>query len=253
MKIFSILGTPLTATTYGELAQFLVSQKAQSGSYAVDFANTHVVTLRRHDVAFQHLTESIDLIVPDGMPLVWAMNWKGAGLKDRIYGPTFTRKFLAACPVGMTHYLVGGTEECGRRFRERMLELNPTLNFVGGYHGMCSADGVLQDDEVVIEELREKRPDFIWVGLGTPKQYGWINRIKPKLNHGVLLAVGFAFDVNAGMKEDTPLWMQRAGLGWLHRMASEPERLFGRYLKWNSLFILYILLELINFKKLKNS
>ena len=84
------------------------------------------------------------------------------------------------------------------------------------------------------------RPDFIWVGLGTPKQYGWINRIKPKLDHGVMLAVGFAFDVNAGMKPDAPAWMQRAGLTWVFRLCSEPRRLASRYFRWNSLFLWYL-------------
>ena len=241
-----ILGTPLLATTSDDLGERLVSH-ARHGTtpLAVDFANTHVVTMRRHDWEFARLTESIDLVVPDGMPLVWAMNWKGAGLKDRIYGPTFTRKFLESCPSGLTHYLVGGSEECGQKFRERMMALNPSLNFVGSYHGKCSREGMLQNDEAVLEELREKRPDFMWVGLGAPKQYGWIHRVKPKLNHGVLLAVGFAFDVNAGMKPDAPAWMQSLGLTWLYRMANEPRRLVGRYLKWNSLFLWYSALDVL--------
>jgi hypothetical protein len=122
-----------------------------------------------------------------------------------------------------------------------MMALNPALEFIGGYHGKCSPEGHLEEDDAVLEEIRAIRPDFIWVGLGTPKQYGWINRIKPKLDHGVMLAVGFAFDVNAGMKSDAPAWMQRCGLTWFYRMASEPERLLGRYLKWNTLFLVYAL------------
>ena len=236
-----VLGVPLMKTTYEELSSTLTGLVSKSEAcIAVDFANTHVVTMRRHNPGFSRLAECIDLTVPDGMPLVWAMNRKGAGLKDRVYGPTFTRKFLASCPAGATHYLVGGSEECGRRFRERMTALNPTLRFVGGYHGKCSVDGLLEDDDAVIGELRAKRPDFVWVGLGTPKQYAWICRAKPRLDHGVMLAVGFAFDVNAGMKPDAPLWMQRAGLTWLYRMGSEPRRLVGRYLKWNTLFLRYL-------------
>jgi N-acetylglucosaminyldiphosphoundecaprenol N-acetyl-beta-D-mannosaminyltransferase len=181
----------------------------------------------------------MDLTAPDGMPLVWVMNANGADLKDRVYGPTFTRRFLASCTPGKTHYLIGGSEECGRKFRERMLGLNPTLQFLGSYHGPCSPDGLLEDQGKVLSEILEKRPDFIWVGLGTPKQYAWINRIKHRLDHGVLLAVGFAFDVNAGTKTDAPLWMQGIGLTWMHRLASEPRRLAGRYLKWNSLFLFY--------------
>jgi N-acetylglucosaminyldiphosphoundecaprenol N-acetyl-beta-D-mannosaminyltransferase len=243
-SIFSVLGTDLLATDNKGLAKLLIEAAGSCKEVlAVDFANTHIVTMRWHDPDFESLAERIDLTVPDGMPLVWAMNRKGAGLTDRVYGPTFTREFLTSCPEGMTHYLVGGSEECGRRFRERMLALNPSLNFIGGYHGPCSPEGILEDDAAVLAEIQEKKPDFIWVGLGTPKQYGWIARIKPELDHGVMLAVGFAFDVNAGMKPDAPAWMQRAGLTWLYRMGSEPRRLIGRYLKWNSLFLAYSLLD----------
>jgi N-acetylglucosaminyldiphosphoundecaprenol N-acetyl-beta-D-mannosaminyltransferase len=242
--IVPVLETGLLATTYEGLSRRLHEKlRDGEGALAIDFANTHIVTMRRHEPGFAILSKCIDITVPDGMPLVWAMNRKGAGLKDRVYGPTFTREFLASCPDGVTHYLVGGSEECGRRFRERMMELNPSLNFIGGTHGHCTPDGILDDDEAVLKEIREKKPDFIWVGLGTPKQYGWIARIKPELDHGVMLAVGFAFDVNAGMKPDAPAWMQRAGLTWLYRMGSEPRRLIGRYLKWNSLFIWYSLKE----------
>jgi len=249
LRTVPVLGTKLAATSYRELSQKLIEFSCSSdGPLAVDFANTHVVTLRRHDSKFALLTECQDIIAPDGMPLVWVMNSRCAGLTDRVYGPTFTRKFLESCPASLTHYLVGGSVECGKKFRERMLLLNPGLQFVGSYHGRSDADGVLEDDEAVLKDILEKRPDFIWVGLGTPKQYGWMNRIKPKLNHGILLAVGFAFDVNAGTKPDTPAWMQRLGLGWLHRMASEPRRLLWRYVKYNSLFLWYLLLEELGVK-----
>ena len=243
-KTIRVLGTDLLATTYLGLSELLVNEARQAKRpFVINFANTQIVTMRKHDADFALLTESVDITVPDGMPLVWAMNAKNAGLEDRVYGPTFTREFMASCPGELTHYLVGGSEECGSRFRERMLKRNPLLNFVGGYHGECSVEGLLKDDESVLRELREKKPDFIWVGLGTPKQYGWIHRIKPLLEHGVMLAVGFALDVNAGMKPDAPLWMQGIGMTWLYRMATEPERLAGRYLKWNTLFLRYWALE----------
>ena len=249
-----VFGTGLLATTYRELSELLMNEVWQAKRpIVVDFANTQIVTMRRHDPQFACLTKSVDITVPDGMPLVWAMNTKGAKLKDRVYGPTFTREFLATCPPETSHYLVGGSEECGRRFCKRMKQLNPTLEFVGGYHGPCSTDGILGEDEQVLAEIREKRPDFIWVGLGTPKQYGWINRIKPHLDHGVMLAVGFAFDVNAGMKSDAPLWMQRIGMTWIYRMASEPQRLMPRYLKWNTLFLMYLLGDSLTGRKSRHS
>ena len=254
LVITPVLGTGLLATTYQGLSRRLLEMLGDGeGTLAVDFANTHIVTMRRHDPEFALLSKCIDITVPDGMPLVWSMNRKGAGLKDRVYGPTFTREFLTSCPEGVTHYLGGGSDECGRLFRKRMMALNPSLNFIGGNHGLCSAEGILEDDEAVLMEIRKKRPDFIWVGLGTPKQYGWINRLKPKLDHGVMLAVGFAFDVNAGMKPDAPAWMQSSGLTWLYRMASEPKRLVGRYLKWNTLFLFYVFMDMLGLMKNRRS
>ena len=92
-----------------------------------------------------------------------------------------------------------------------------------------------------MEEINRLSPDFIWVGLGTPKQQEWISRNRPMLKRGVLLAVGFAFDVNAGTKRDAPPWMQRTGTTWLFRLVQEPRRLAPRYLRYNSLFVFYLL------------
>jgi N-acetylglucosaminyldiphosphoundecaprenol N-acetyl-beta-D-mannosaminyltransferase len=89
-------------------------------------------------------------------------------------------------------------------------------------------------------------PDFVWVGLGTPKQYRWVKRNKHLLRRGVILTVGFAFDVNAGTKPDAPLWMQRMGLTWIFRLFSEPRRLIGRYLRYNTLFVCYLFFDAVS-------
>ncbi len=96
------------------------------------------------------------------------------------------------------------------------------------------------EEESILDEIKRLDPDFIWVGLGTPKQQDWIYRYKSRLQRGVIFAVGFAFDVNAGTKKDAPAWMQRLGLTWLFRIVSEPRRLLGRYLKYNTLFLFYL-------------
>ena len=93
----------------------------------------------------------------------------------------------------------------------------------------------------IFQKIITSRPDFIWIGLGTPKQQELLQRLKPLLPSGILLAVGFAFDVNAGTKTDAPAWMQRTGLTWAYRLATEPRRLAARYLKWNTLFLYYLL------------
>ena len=206
---------------------------------AIEFANTQIVTKRRHEPEFRDLTSTYDGFAPDGMPLIWCLNRAGARLRDRVYGPTFMRKFLEGAPKDSTHYLLGGSEICGAKLRETFQALNPGLRFAGAFHGQCHPDGRLEGaaEEEVIAEINRLSPDFIWVGFGTPKQQGWVKRHKALIHRGVILTVGFAFDVNAGMKRDAPLWMQRLGLTWVHRMASEPRRLASRYLKYNFLFL----------------
>ncbi len=241
-RAIAVLGTPLLVTDYAGLGRACRGWTRMATPVALDFANTQVVVMRRHEAAFREMTSAYDGFPPDGMPLIWCLNRAGSGLTDRVYGPTFMRKFLEAVPGEFTHYLLGGSEECGRRLRERFTRANPGLRFVGSFHGRCTADGQLEpgDEAAVLAEINRLSPDFIWVGFGTPKQQAWVHRYKSQVRRGVILTVGFGFDVNAGLKPDQPRWMQRLGLGWLFRLLSEPRRLLGRYLKYNGLFLWYL-------------
>lgn len=238
------LGTPLTVTDHPGAMALCRHLAAGPTPAAVEFCNTQIVTMRRSDSEYRETSRCFDRFIPDSTPLLWLLNRAGAGLKDRVYGPAFFRHALTHSPADLTHYLLGGSEACGRALAERFTALNPGLRIVGSFHGRCDAGGFLgADDARVLGDLRRLRPDFVWVGLGTPKQQRWIARVKPLLEHGVLLSVGQAFDVNAGLRPDAPDWMQRCGLTWLHRLASEPRRLAGRYLKHNSQFLAYLLAD----------
>ena len=245
MRTIDFLGTPLLITDYDGLAADCLRWAREPRCRALDFANTQIVTLRRHDPAFRELTEAFDYFPPDGMPLVWCLNRAGAELRDRVYGPAFMRKFLASVPTHFTHYLLGGSEECGTRLQRLFEQLNPGLKFIGAFHGKCHLNGRLEGkaEPELIAELQRLSPDFIWVGFGTPKQQAWVRQHKHLLSRGVILTVGFAFDVNAGMKPDAPPWMQLCGLTWLYRLYSEPRRLGPRYLKYNFLFLYYLVQE----------
>ena len=232
----AVLGTPLQATTYKDLTALLQQRARENGPFSVDFSNTHIVTLRRHDKTFQQLTEQFDLFIPDGMPLIWCLNACGAGLRDRVYGPTFMRECVLNSPAPFTHYFLGGSEECLKKMKAAFLQKNSQVHVVGSHNGYFSSE----KSAAIVDEINRLAPDFIWVGLGTPKQQEWIQQNKKRITRGIILAVGFAFDVNAGTKLDAPPWMQRLGLTWLFRIASEPRRLAGRYLKYNSLFLAYL-------------
>jgi N-acetylglucosaminyldiphosphoundecaprenol N-acetyl-beta-D-mannosaminyltransferase len=237
MQPFDVLGTPLQATSYAEFTAHCQELAKREGASAVDLTNTHIVTLRRHDPHFREITSRFDYFVPDATPLIWCLNRQGAGLRDRVYGPKFMAHCIEASPKPFTHYLLGGSAECVARLRERFTRANPDVQIVGARDGYFGAG----DEPGIVGEINRLSPDFIWIGLGTPKQQDWIYRHKASIRRGVLLAVGFAFDVNARTKKDAPAWMQRRGLTWLFRAITEPRRLALRYVRYNSLFLFYLL------------
>jgi N-acetylglucosaminyldiphosphoundecaprenol N-acetyl-beta-D-mannosaminyltransferase len=241
MKVIDVLGTPLAATTYDELTAHCQELARTGTTWAIDLTNTQIVTMRRHEPGFREITSRFDLFVPDGMPLIWALNRRGANLTDRVYGPKFMRHCMLRSPAPFTHYLLGASSECLGKLQQRLNAEQPGLQIVGSRNGYFQSG----DEEEILREINALAPDFIWVGLGTPKQQSWIHRHKDRIRRGVILAVGFAFDVNAGTKPDAPEWMQRRGLTWVFRMLSEPRRLAARYARYNSLFLFYLCKDLL--------
>lgn len=239
MKTIHLLGTPLQATSHDEWIGFCQRRAKEPGAIAVDFTNTHIVTMRRCDAAFREDTSGMDYFVPDSMPLKWCLNARGGGMEDRVYGPDFLRRCVLASPAPTTHYFLGGSEACLHKLEDRLMRQQPALRALGWQNGYFAPE----ESGRIVAEINRLSPDFIWVGLGTPRQQQWIRRWKSEVRRGILFAVGFAFDANAGTKKDSPPWMQRAGLGWLYRLGTEPVRLGPRYLKWNSLFLWYLLAD----------
>ena len=237
----NLLGTPLQLTSHADWFAACQRMAGEPRTVAVEFTNTQIVTMRRHEPWFRRVTDSFDYFVPDATPLLWCLNWHGARLSDRVYGPAFFKYCLLHSPAGLKHYFIGGSGPCGVELRRIFESANPALQIAGSFHGQIGPEGRLQDiDQALIDEINRLSPDFIWVGLGAPKQENWIHHHKAKIVRGVILSVGQAFDVNAGLRRDAPEWMQRIGLTWLFRLASEPRRLAGRYVRYNSLFLLYV-------------
>jgi len=240
-ETMGVMGTDLAVTDYESLTASCLEWAARDRTTVVEFCNTHVVTMRRWDDAFARTTSGTDWFVPDGMPLIWLMNRAGAGLGDRVYGPRFMAYFMEKAGHKVTHYLLGGLGDCLPKLKEQLRARNPFIRFAGECDGILNA----QLEEEILMELDDLKPDVIWVGLGTPKQQDWIHRNRDRIGRGLILDVGFAFDVNAGLKPDAPAWMQRCGLTWLFRILSEPKRLLKRYLLNNSLFLWTLLTDLV--------
>ncbi len=239
----SVLGVPLSVTDY-DGAVATTRQWATTGdrAYAVGAAATHFVTLSRHDARFRKSLERFDLITPDGMPCVWVMNAKGERLKDRVYGPTLMLHALAQ--PGMRHFFLGGTPELLEKLSVNLRERFPDLIIAGSYAPPFPPwpEG---ESERMITAICESGANYIWVGLGCPKQENWIADHLDQLSPGVYFAIGAAFLFHSGEVKQAPRWMQRNGLEWLFRFASEPRRLWKRYVVYNSLFIYHATLELL--------
>lgn len=241
MERVRVLNTPCAVTSVGEFIGTVRNLAAQkSGAVCVDFTNVHIVAQRRVDSEFRALTDTMDFFIPDSQVLVWAVHLLGGKASRRAYGPTFFRECIAATPAPLTHYFLGASQDCLEKLQRNMVAAQPDLKIVGAHHGYFDP----ADEDRIIEEINRLAPDIIWVGLGTPRQQHWMHRNHPRIRRGVIMAVGFAFDVNAGTKPDAPAWMGRLGLTWLYRMLSEPRRLLWRYTKYNTIFLWFLAWQL---------
>jgi N-acetylglucosaminyldiphosphoundecaprenol N-acetyl-beta-D-mannosaminyltransferase len=175
-------------------------------------------------------------VVPDGVPVVWALRLLGFSQTGRVYGPDL---LLSLCRAGVSrgwsHYFFGGEEGVARELGEALVRRIPGLVVAGSYsppfRGLSS-----EEEQAVIARVNAAGPTVVWVGLGSPKQDLWMARFRPELRAPLLVGVGAAFNFLTGRSAQAPGWMQRSGLEWLHRLAHEPRRLWRRYLIYNPLY-----------------
>jgi N-acetylglucosaminyldiphosphoundecaprenol N-acetyl-beta-D-mannosaminyltransferase len=203
----------------------------------------HGVMEAQRDPALLRIHNESGLTTPDGMPLVWASRWAGAGYVERVYGPDLMLELCAeAAKRGWRSFFYGGKEGVAARLAQRLQARFPGLTVVGTYSPPFR-ELTAQEDEEVVERINAAQPHFIWVGLSTPKQERWMAAHIGRVSAPVLLGVGAAFDIHAGLLPQAPLWMQRSGTEWLYRLSREPRRLWRRYLYNNPRFAAAILMR----------
>ena len=193
----------------------------------------------RQNLTLGRAVRAASLVIPDGMPLVVVARWRGFPLKSRADGPGLMLKALSEEPgKHWRHYLYGGTPEVLAALKIQF----PGITFAGMLAPPFRSLAPSEDDQVVAE-INATKADVLWVGLGCPKQECWMFDHASRLNVPVMVGVGQAFDILAGVKSRAPLWMQNIGLEWLYRLFLEPNRLWKRYLIYNPWFILLVLWE----------
>jgi N-acetylglucosaminyldiphosphoundecaprenol N-acetyl-beta-D-mannosaminyltransferase len=238
VPVQDVLGVPLAITDYAQTLDWIETAVAADARAYICVAAVHTVMACQDDPQLRAAVLGSDFTVPDGQPLVWAMNLLGHELPARVYGPDLMWQACErAARSGQRFYLYGGRNQGALvQLTLNLRQAFPGLRIVGGmsppYRELTAAE-----EDAVVREINASEADVVWVGIGVPKQEKWMARTRARLDAPVLVGVGAAFDFHAGLVAQAPDWLQSLGLEWAFRLSREPRRLWRRYLRYNPWFV----------------
>lgn len=225
----AVLGVPVDNVSIREVLARIDEWVAAGDFHQIATANTDFVLHAVRDEELSEILRRCDLVLPDGMPLVWASRMLGAPLRERVTGIDLVPEIAArAADHGYRMFLLGSTNESLTAAASVLRSRHPELEIVGTLappHTSLEA----MNHEAILAEISRARPDILLVAFGNPKQEKWISMHRRRLEVPVAIGVGGSFDLLAGRVARAPQWMQRSGLEWLFRTMQEPGRLAARY------------------------
>lgn len=249
-----IMGCGLSLMRRSEVVAFLLRHALARGGGYVCVSNVHTTVTASIDPAYREVQNRSLLTVPDGMPLVWGMNWltDTSAVQDRVRGPTLMRELVdAGRKCGIRHYLFGGRPEVVNALQAALVREYPGAEIVGvespPFRALDPAE-----EEAIINRVIQAGAHFVWVGLGAPKQERWMAKVANKAP-AVFVGVGAAFDLIPGLVPEAPARMQNAGLEWFFRFLQEPRRLWKRYLLANPVFLVFLAAQVLRHKLFRRS
>jgi N-acetylglucosaminyldiphosphoundecaprenol N-acetyl-beta-D-mannosaminyltransferase len=230
LPVIHLHGVQLNAIDESRAINYILDElEAGFGGFVITPNLDH---LRRYigDMSFGAMVAEADLVLADGMPLVWAARLQGTPLPARVAGSDLIWSLSqAAAARGRTIFMLGGAPGTADAAARALTEKIPGLNVAGTY---CPPMRFEDDDAEIariVERLQAHKPDIVYVALGSPKQEFLIDRIRRTLPQTWWLGVGISFSFVSGDVRRAPRWMQQTGLEWMHRLFQEPRRLFKRY------------------------
>jgi len=239
----NVVGILVDAVDYEAAEDIIFRAAYEMRGAAVSALAVHGVMTGVMDAEHKFRLNNFDLIVPDGQPVRWVLNWLyGKGLTDRVYGPNLTLKVCArAAAEGVPLYLYGGTSEISRALTDSLNERFPGIKIAGAEPSKFRR---LKPEEKVQLEQRicASGAQITLVGLGCPRQESFAYEFREGLSMPIL-AVGAAFPFIAGLLPQAPPWMQSSGLEWLFRLSAEPTRLWKRYLYLNPAYLFLVAMQ----------
>ena len=247
-KLFTV---DYTVTDYDQATALIMEKALAHKSFGVSALAVHGLIESVMDKNFQKDLENIDLIVPDGQPIKWALNsFYHVGLKEKVAGPILTGHVLCkANENNLRVYLFGSKSSTLEKIKAFLAKVYPNI-IVSGTHPDRFREATPEEDALDINKINGSGASLVLVGRGCPRQDKWVAKHIGKVN-APMMAVGAAFDFMAGNIKYAPRWMQNAGLEWFYRLLQDPKRLWKRYLVTNTYFIYLFLMCKLGFRKVQ--
>ncbi len=240
-KVISLM---LSIGDYSQMFNRIIELARQHTSSYICVANVHMCMIAKQDKGFAESVNQADIVTPDGMPLVSALRVLHGIRQDRVAGMDLMPDLLETCErEGLSVFFYGATEETLAQLRKNVKLKYPALK-IAGQLSPPFRDLSEAEESLLIKEVNAVNPNLVFVALGCPKQEKWMARNKSRIS-APLIGVGGAFPVVAGRQSRAPDWMRNNSLEWLYRFGQEPGRLWKRYLNTNSMFLYYLLRELL--------
>lgn len=237
-----ILNTNINVTNMDEAVEYIDKNIEELKGKYICISNVHTTVMSYRNEAYRKVQNGAALALPDGKPLSIVSRLRGFREAKRVPGPDLMPEILKLSEErGYRHFFYGSREETLEKLEKKLLEQYPKLKIAGMYSPPFRAL-TEEEDKQVIDMINKTNADFVWVGLGAPKQENWMAAHEGKLC-GVMLGVGAAFDFHAGTIRRAPQWMQEMCLEWLFRISQDPKRLLKRYLDTNISFVIHAVAE----------
>jgi N-acetylglucosaminyldiphosphoundecaprenol N-acetyl-beta-D-mannosaminyltransferase len=245
----NVVGVLVNALDYdAAVSQIIATAKARR-PMAVSALAVHGLMTGVLDETHRYRLNHLDLIVPDGQPVRWALNWlHRVSLTDRVYGPNLMLKLCErAAAENLSVYLYGSRLEVLQPLSRNLVARFPGLT-IAGMQPSRFKQITREEKQLVSDSLLASGASLVFVGLGCPRQEVWVYEYRDTLPMPVI-AIGAAFDFHAGVLAQAPIRLQKAGLEWLFRLLHEPSRLWRRYLFLNPYYLLLVFLQKAGLKK----
>ncbi len=244
-KRLNVLGLGISITNMPAAVATVEDWIAKGTKNYVCVTGVHGVMEAQKDMQLREIHNNSGMTLPDGMPMVWAGKIYGFKEIGRVYGPDL---MLEVCKNSVqrkyTHFLYGGKEGVAERLKENLEKKFPGILIVGTFTPPFRPLNAEESSDLM-ELTARCRPDLFWIGLSTPKQERFMKDYLPKLDTKVMIGVGAAFDIHAGLFNDPPDWIKNSGMQWCYRLLQDPRRLWKRYLTHNPVFISKFLQQLL--------